>query len=104
MEQRNTTDERFVRGRHLASVAKGNQWGAFRRDPNIIGAAFGRRIVSGAFTDETALVVYVSRKIPGVFLPPSRLLPRRIYIGSDPIEVDVFETGPIYRSEEHTSE
>jgi hypothetical protein len=89
-------EARFVRGRHLAEVVKRSQWSAYRRDPNIIGAAFGRRIVRGEFTDEPALVIYVARKVPAAFLPPTRLLPRRMYVGGDWIEVDVFETGPIY--------
>jgi hypothetical protein len=36
------------------------------------------------------------KKVPKQFLPPSSLLPRRIYIGGDALEVDVVETGPIH--------
>jgi len=48
------------------------------------------------WTDEPAVVVYVHRKTPERFLPPSFLLPRRLYVGRDSIEVDVVETGPFY--------
>ncbi len=89
-------DERSVKARFLARVVKQAQWRGYSRDSNIAGAAFGRRIVGGRRTEEPALVVYVTRKMPRRFLPPSLLLPRRMYVGGDWIEVDVFETGPIY--------
>jgi hypothetical protein len=82
--------------RYLAGVAKQAHWPMFSRNDNIVGAAFGRRIVGGHRTDEPALVVYVARKVSPRYLPPSLLLPRRIYVGGDWIEVDVVETGPIY--------
>lgn len=88
--------ERFVKGRTLASLAKKNLWSRFIQDSNVVGMGFGRRIVQDEFTDEPALVVYVTHKVSERFLPPSRLLPRRIYVGRDGLELDVVETGPIY--------
>ncbi len=87
---------RYPKERYLSSVVRRAHWQAFSRNDNIVGAGFGRRIVSGERTEEPALVVYVVRKVSRRFLPPSLLLPRRIYIGGDWIEVDVHETGPIY--------
>lgn len=90
------SDDRFLKARFLARAAKGAHLRGFAGDRNVIGAAFGRRIVNDRFTDEPALVVYVMRKVPKESLPPSRLLPRRVYIGGDQLEVDILETGPIY--------
>lgn len=89
-------DERYQRARVVANGAKQRLWESFRKDSNILGAAFGRRIVGGEYQDEPALVIYVARKVPALFLPPSRLLPRRVFVGSESVEVDVFETGPFY--------
>ncbi len=86
----------FVKARFLARAAKQVLLSGFRADPNIVGAAFGRRIVQGERLEEPAVVVYVMRKVPKPFIPPSSLLPRRMYVGGDAIEVDVLETGPIY--------
>jgi hypothetical protein len=88
--------ERYLKGRFLTSVAKRQLWSGYIADPNVIGAGFGRRAVRDEFTDEPAIVVYVIRKVPEQFIPPSRLLPRRVYVGRDAVEVDVVETGPIY--------
>jgi hypothetical protein len=89
-------DERYLRGRHLASVLNERYRDVYVRDSNIIGSAYGRRIVGGEVSDVPAIVIYVARKVPAEFLPPSRMLPRRLHVGSDWIDVDVFETGPIY--------
>lgn len=89
-------DERFLKARILTRALKKEYLPRFRRDPNVVGAAFGRRIVRGEVTDDYALVVYVMRKIPGQFIPPSRLLPKRVYSGRDYVEVDVVQTGPFY--------
>lgn len=89
-------EEHYHRSRYLASVVNGRFREAFMRDPNILGSAFGRRIVGGDLTDQPAAVVYVARKVSEEYLPPSRLLPRRAYVGHDWIDVDVVETGPIY--------
>ncbi|MEM1177717.1 MAG: hypothetical protein AAGM22_05200 [Acidobacteriota bacterium] len=87
--------ERFIRARVVAGVAKKNMWQNLDRDANCVGAAFGRRIVQGQVTDEPALVVYVQKKVPQRFLPFSRRLPRKVFVGSDSVAVDVIETGPI---------
>jgi hypothetical protein len=42
------------------------------------------------------LVIYVKKKQPLQVIPPSLRLPRKVYVGNDPIEVDVVETGPFY--------
>jgi hypothetical protein len=42
------------------------------------------------------MVVFVKKKVPARFIPPAELLPRKVYVGSDAIEVDVVETGPFY--------
>lgn len=89
------TDE-FRRGRFLVRTARTRQLVAFGRDPNIIGSGFGQRVAAGQATGEPALVVYVARKVSERFLPPSRLLPRRVYVGREALEVDVVETGPFY--------
>ena len=89
-------NEQYRKARALAGAAKRRLWDSLRREKNILGAGFGRRIVNGEFEDEPALVIYVARKVPARFLPPSRLLPRRVYVGGDSVEVDVFATGPFY--------
>jgi hypothetical protein len=89
-------DERYRIARRIAAGAKQRMWDWLQRDSNITGAAFGRRIVNGTAEDEPALVIYVARKVPPQFLPASRLLPRRVYVGSDSVELDVVETGPFY--------
>lgn len=88
--------EPFRRGRFLARASRLRGLADPGRDPNVIGSGFGQRTVDGQGTGEPALVVYVARKIPEQFLPLSRLLPRRIYVGREALEVDVVETGPFY--------
>ena len=61
-----------------------------------MGAAFGQRYAHDEQTDEPSMVVYVVKKMPEQFIPPSRLLPRRMYVGGDCVEVDVVETGFLY--------
>lgn len=98
MEKKNSdfhTDQ-FIKARALVHALKTRYMSDFSRDPNIIGAAFGRRIAHGEITNEPAMVVYVARKVSQNYLPLSRMLPRKIYIGGDYVEVDVVETGPLY--------
>jgi hypothetical protein len=87
---------RYIKSRALVHALKKRHWPSFDLDNNIVGAAFGRRVVNGEMTDEPALIVYVVRKVSRDYLPLSRLLPRRMYIGGDYVEVDVVETGPFY--------
>jgi hypothetical protein len=82
--------------RHLVGALKARYWGGLSSDTNIAGAAYGRRTAHGVRTDEPALVIYVLHKVPTRFLPPSRLLPRRMFVGGDSVTVDVVETGPLY--------
>jgi hypothetical protein len=89
-------DDRFVKTRELVRALKDRHWSELRRDRNVVGAAFGRRTAHGERTDEPALVLYVIRKAPKRIIPASHLLPRRLYVGSDPVEVDIVETGPIF--------
>jgi len=89
-------DEKFAKARSLAATAKKRLWNELNKDRNVVGAAFGRRWVQGKPTDVPALVIYVAKKVSPQFLPPSRMLGQRYYIGRDYIDVDVLETGPIY--------
>lgn len=92
-------DERFARARALAATVRRTQWPqhrGFQADPNVVGSAFGRRIVNGAFTDEPAIIVYVIQKLPPGTLPASALIPRSASVGNDTIAVDVVQTGPFY--------
>jgi len=86
----------FTKYRYLARVAKANNIEQYFKQPNIVGMAFGRRTVGDTITDEPAIVIYVMKKVGKNFLPLSHLLPRKIYIGGDCINVDVIETGPLY--------
>jgi hypothetical protein len=76
-------EDRYVKGRMLARAARSGPLDGLRTDPNVAGTGYGRRIVDGVPTDEPAVVVYVLRKIPEGFIPPTRLLPRRVYLGRD---------------------
>jgi hypothetical protein len=89
-------NEAMIKARPLAATAKKRMWRELSADRNVVGAAFGRRLVQGQPTEVPALVIYVMRKVPRQFVPPSKLLPQRFYIGRDYIDVDVLETGPIY--------
>lgn len=87
--------EKFQKHRVLTRTAKKqhiDQW--LFKNPNVVGMSYGRKIVHNKITNEPALVVYVMKKIPKAFLPPSQLLPRKVYIGGDCVHVDVIETGP----------
>lgn len=92
-------EDRYLKARGLVRALKRTHWTGLKTDRNVIGAAFGQRTAHGEKTDEPAMVIYVLRKAPKAGIPPSRLLPRRIYVGGDCVEVDVVETGPIYAHE-----
>lgn len=89
-------DDRYRKARALVHAVKTKQWSGLSSDRNVIGAAFGRRIAHEEITDDPAMVIYVMRKVPKQFIPPSLLLPRRVYVGGDCVEVDIVETGPLY--------
>jgi hypothetical protein len=56
---------------------------------NVVGVGVGYRNRGGERTDEVALVVMVSQKLPREMLAPEDILPREI----DGIQVDVQEVG-----------
>jgi hypothetical protein len=85
-----------LKARSIARIAKQQLWGRLVRDPNISGAAFGRRVVGECPPEGPALVIYVKKKLSLQVIPPSLQLPRKIFVGNDSIEVDVVETGPFY--------
>jgi hypothetical protein len=89
-------EDKYQKARVLVTAIKARYWSSLSSDRNVVGAAFGRRIVQNETTDDPALVVYVMRKVAKRFIPSSRLLPRRWHVGGDCVEVDVVETGPIY--------
>jgi hypothetical protein len=88
--------EQNAKHRYLTDQVKRGPLKGLFADPNVQGMAYGRREAHGERTDEPALVVYVARKTPARFLPPSRHIPRRWYIGGDCLEIDVIETGYFY--------
>lgn len=88
--------EQNAKHRYLTDQIKRGPMKGLFADPNVQGMAYGRREAHGERTDEPALVVYVARKTPARFLPPSRLIPRRWYLGGDCLEIDVVETGHFY--------
>jgi hypothetical protein len=59
--------------------------------PNVVGVIDGVRMRGGKPTDEPAIVVLVSRKVPCKSLAKASLLPAHV----DGIPVDVLEVGPI---------
>ena len=59
---------------------------------NVVGVGIGFRTYQGVRTNEPALVVMVSRKIPPELLSPEERIPAEI----DGVPVDVQEVGQIY--------
>ena len=92
-------DDQLVKARAIARTAKRQLWDRLSRDTNISGAGFGRRRVGKGKPEGPALVIYVKKKLSLQVIPPSLQLPRKIYVGNDPIGVDVVETGPFYIQE-----
>jgi hypothetical protein len=89
-------EEKFVKARALVTALKARHWEGLMRDQNVVGVAFGRREAHGEVTDDPAMIVYVMRKMPSSVIPMSRLLPRRLYIGGDYVQVDIVQSGPFY--------
>ena len=58
---------------------------------NVVGVGIGYRTIGGQRTDDIALVVMVSKKVPRIQLSPHDVLPDEI----DGIPVDVQEVGTI---------
>lgn len=90
-----SSDDRYVKARQLVSTLVKQNWPRYRDHRNVVGLAYGRREAHGERTDEPAMVVYVIRKIPERFLAPGGMLPRRMFVGGDSVEVDIVETGPL---------
>lgn len=58
---------------------------------NVVGVGIGYRTIGGQRTDDIALVVMVSKKVPSMELSPQDVLPDEI----DGIPVDVQEVGTL---------
>ena len=71
-----------VKARYEASLLK---------KANVVGVGIGFREQGGKLTDEVALVVSVTRKLPATQLSPQDVIPDRI----EGVPVDVRETGTI---------
>lgn len=61
------------------------------RLPNVIGLGIGYRMAHGERTDQVALIVLVSSKLPSTSLQPEELLPREI----EGVPIDVQEVGSL---------
>ena len=59
---------------------------------NVVGVGIGFRTCQGVRTDDPALVVLVSRKLPPELLSPQERIPAEL----DGVPVDVQEVGRIY--------
>jgi hypothetical protein len=59
---------------------------------NVVGVGIGFRTCQGVRTDDPALVVLVSRKVPPEMLSPEERIPAEI----EGVPVDVQEVGQIY--------
>ncbi len=62
------------------------------RMANVVGVGIGFRTCQGVRTDDPALVVLVSRKLPPELLSPQERIPAEL----DGVPVDVQEVGQIY--------
>jgi hypothetical protein len=62
------------------------------RMANVVGVGIGFRTCQGVRTDNPALVVLVSRKLPPELLSPQERIPAEL----DGVPVDVQEVGQIY--------
>ena len=89
-------EDRHHKARALSAAARKGQFARLLQDRNVTGLGFGRRTAGGVRTDEPALAVFVARKVSTSVLPMSAVLPRRVSVGRDSLEVDVVETGPLY--------
>jgi len=64
---------------------------ALMQKANVVGVGVGLRIRGGTYTDETAIVVMVTHKVPATELAPEDFIPAEI----DGVPVDVQEVGEI---------
>ena len=61
---------------------------------NVVGCGVGRRTVGGQRTDEWAVVVFVSSKLPRESLRASELVPSELQGEDEPVRTDVVEAAP----------
>lgn len=59
--------------------------------PNVVGIGVGLREKGGEYSDEIALVVFVSKKVPSAEIDPADLIPNEI----EGVPIDVQEIGEI---------
>lgn len=74
-----------------AMAVKARHEARLMQKANVVGVGVGFRERDGKLTDEIALVVNVTRKLPRNQLAPEDLIPNEI----DGVPVDVYETGEI---------
>lgn len=74
-----------------AMAVKARHEARLMQKANVVGVGVGFRERDGKLTDEIALVVNVTRKLPRSQLAPEDLIPNEI----DGVPVDVYETGEI---------
>lgn len=60
---------------------------------NVVGVGAGTRKKSGVTTDEPAVVVYVSHKLPREALEPHELIPETVWMDDTEVRTDVIEVG-----------
>ena len=61
--------------------------------PNVVAVGAGSRTRKGATTEEPAVVVYVTQKLPREALLPTELVPRTVFTEDDEIRTDVVQVG-----------
>jgi hypothetical protein len=88
--------ERFRQARPAAAEGRRKILKAFEGDPNVVGGAFGRRILHDEAQDTPAVIIYVARKESEDRLRPSHVLPRSVEAQGQTVAVDVVETGFFY--------
>ncbi len=59
--------------------------------PNVVGIGIGLREKAGEYSDEIALVVFVTKKLPSAEIDPADLIPAEI----EGVPIDVQEVGEI---------
>lgn len=61
--------------------------------PNVVAVGAGSRRRKGATTEEPAVVVFVTQKLPREALLPTELVPRTVFTEEDEVRTDVVEVG-----------
>jgi hypothetical protein len=75
----------------VALAAKQHHLDSIFRLPNVIACGVGYKVMDNGTTDELAVVVSVTRKLPAAVLSAAELIPRLL----DGIRTDVVETGSL---------